>query len=485
MPGPNRKPSSSLGWSGSAGSAARPTCSTSTTRSWATRTRSRPTWGGIGRSRPRRCSRPSPNGSTRPTACVIRFHPEKTQRAADALTLNRSAMPPLGADRPFVAPTVQTTKLPNGLELFVVERRDLPKVNVTLVTRAGGVGDPAGKAGVANLTMTAIDLGTKTRKALEIEQAFGDLGTTLTGGAGREGARLGLDVLSRNLSPALAVLADVVRNPTFPEAEISASRSVSSMRSRRAIGAATRSRAGCAPCWRSAGASLRPPGPGAAGDGGRHHARGSGRVPRRASSRLGGHRAGRRHLAGAGHGAGAKHFGGWSGGAPKPVAIPKRAGAGRPHLSRGPARRGADGRGAVASIARRARAGLLRAAARRRGVGRRRLRHAAQPEPAREQGLQLRRVLDPQPVPAAGYWYAGGGVQTNKTKESVLEFDKELKDLAGSRPISADEFEIARLRSCAATRSSSSRSRIAGEMAKLWVWGCRQRAAAGGRRDKR
>ena len=56
-----------------------------------------------------------------PNRVVIRFHPEKTQRPADALTLNRSAMPPLGADRPFVAPTVQTTKLPNGLELFVVE----------------------------------------------------------------------------------------------------------------------------------------------------------------------------------------------------------------------------------------------------------------------------------------------------------------------------------------------------------------------------
>src|SRR3712207_7383487 len=45
------------------------------------------------------------------------------------------------------------------------------KVNITLTTRAGAVGDPAGKAGVAHLTATTIDLGTKTRKALEIEDA--------------------------------------------------------------------------------------------------------------------------------------------------------------------------------------------------------------------------------------------------------------------------------------------------------------------------
>ena len=49
-----------------------------------------------------------------PNRVVIRFHPEKSQRPADALTLDRSQMPPLGADRPFVAPKVETTKLPTA-----------------------------------------------------------------------------------------------------------------------------------------------------------------------------------------------------------------------------------------------------------------------------------------------------------------------------------------------------------------------------------
>ena len=95
--------------------------------------------------------------------------------------------------------------------------------------------------------------GTKTRKALEIEQAFGDLGTTLTGGAGRESARLGLDVLSRNLSPALG---DAGRRRA--ESDVSrktrsrASASACSTRSRRAIAAATRSTRASSRCWRSA-----------------------------------------------------------------------------------------------------------------------------------------------------------------------------------------------------------------------------------------
>ncbi len=47
---------------------------------------------------------------------------------------------------------------------------------------------------------------------------------------------------------------------------------------------------------------------------------------------------------------------------------------------------------------------------------------------------------------AAGNWTAGGGVQTDKTAESVVEFDKELKDLAGARPINAEELAVAKQR---------------------------------------
>ena len=155
---------------------------------------------------------------------LIRFHPEQSARPTGTTTLDRSVVPPLGADRPFTAPTVQTAKLPNGMDVLVVERHDLPKATVTLVTRAGSIADPTGKPGVANLTMTTIDLGTRTRKALEIEDALGALGTTLGGGAGRETAAINFEVLSRNLPAALDIVADIAQNPTFPEEEVSRER---------------------------------------------------------------------------------------------------------------------------------------------------------------------------------------------------------------------------------------------------------------------
>ncbi len=87
---------------------------------------------------------------------VIRFHPETSSRETTA-DLDRSVQPPLGADRPFLAPEVQSGRLDNGMEVLVVERRDLPMVSVTLATRAGTIADPAGKEGTA--TLTAIDHG--------------------------------------------------------------------------------------------------------------------------------------------------------------------------------------------------------------------------------------------------------------------------------------------------------------------------------------
>ena len=150
---------------------------------------------------------------------AIRFHPETSSPQEGAAALDRSKKPETGPDRPFKTPDVQTAKLENGLQIFVVERHDLPKIALTLATRAGGLADPAGKEGVANLVMRTIDRGTKTRTAIQIEDELGDLGTGLSGGAGRETSQLGLDVLKTNLDAAMAIMADVVLHPIFPQSE--------------------------------------------------------------------------------------------------------------------------------------------------------------------------------------------------------------------------------------------------------------------------
>jgi zinc protease len=72
----------------------------------------------------------------------------------------------------------------------------------------------------------------------------------------------------------------------------------------------------------------------------------------------------------------------------------------------------------------------------------------------------------------SGLWSSFGGVQTDKTKESIAEFVSELKGISGEKPITAKELEDAkakRMRGYA--QQFESLGRIAGQLADLWAAG--------------
>jgi len=150
---------------------------------------------------------------------VLRFHPETSEHFA-AAELDRQQEPPLGADAPFQPPSVARDTLSNGLEIFVVERHDLPVVTATLVSRAGSLFDPPGKEGLAELTARAMERGTKDKDALALADALGNLGTTLWTNVEVERAQHTVEVQTGNLDAAVALLAGVARRPSYPDAEI-------------------------------------------------------------------------------------------------------------------------------------------------------------------------------------------------------------------------------------------------------------------------
>jgi zinc protease len=78
----------------------------------------------------------------------------------------------------------------------------------------------------------------------------------------------------------------------------------------------------------------------------------------------------------------------------------------------------------------------------------------------------------PELMSKAGIWVAFASVQTDKTKESVVEFVSELKMLAGEKPI--NEAELAdvkanRVRSYA--QEFETLAQLAGKIASLWASG--------------
>ncbi len=114
---------------------------------------------------------------------------------------------------------VHRETLKNGLVLQVVERHALPMVSVELALHAGARYDPATLSGTAGLVAALITEGTPTRTGPDIAEEIEFVGGSLGAGAGRDFATVSLTVLKRDIKMGMALLADVVIHPTFPEEE--------------------------------------------------------------------------------------------------------------------------------------------------------------------------------------------------------------------------------------------------------------------------
>ena len=401
---------------------------------------------------------------------LVRFHPEASGRVAEA-TLDRSKAPAIGADKPFHTPEVKKSRLANGLEILVVERPELPKVAVTLASKCGSADDPAGKEGVAYLATKTMDTGTKTRKDLDIENSLGNLGTALAGETGRESARVSFEVLKRNLAPALEVFADVIQNPTYPatEFERQKKRHLDALAQRAKEPNAIAGRVGRILAF----GARHPYGRPAQGTPGT-----VGAITREDVAKFHDERwkPGSSVLVFVGdvtvveaEALAKKVLGGWSGGAAPAAAIPapSPAAAGKVYLvDRQDAAQTAVIQILPAPKRKSAEYDALRLADAIWGGG---FSTRLNLNLREDKGYSYGTFSFPELNHEAGAWFAAGGVQTNKTKESVVEFDKELKGLAGARPITVKELDDAKLNLLRGyAQQFETLGRIAGQVAELW-----------------
>ena len=129
--------------------------------------------------------------------------------------------PPVAPERPFKFPAHTTTKLENGLTVFVVEDHRQPMVSVTLMLPgAGSSSQPADKAGLAAMTASLLRQGTATRSAQQIAESIDRVGGSLNAFAGADSTEASVTVLTNSLDIGFELLADIVQNPAFADAEI-------------------------------------------------------------------------------------------------------------------------------------------------------------------------------------------------------------------------------------------------------------------------
>ncbi len=142
--------------------------------------------------------------------------PVSAQPAAVDLTKPPELAPPPALD----LPPIVTRKLANGLSLMIVEQHELPVADFVMLVHTGGEADPARLGGLASLTADMLDEGTRTRNALQIADQTAFLGADLSTSSGWDRSVVSLHTTTAQMDSALALFADVVMNPEFPETDL-------------------------------------------------------------------------------------------------------------------------------------------------------------------------------------------------------------------------------------------------------------------------
>jgi zinc protease len=122
--------------------------------------------------------------------------------------------------RPFDFPAVRSDALSSGLALRVARLPRLPVVATALVIPAAESALDGERAGHAVLTGDALEGGTLERSGSELAEALEGIGAALHVAVGWDSTAVSLTCLADRWEDAVALLAEVVLQPAFPEEEV-------------------------------------------------------------------------------------------------------------------------------------------------------------------------------------------------------------------------------------------------------------------------
>ncbi|MCX7983532.1 MAG: insulinase family protein [Bacteroidetes bacterium] len=134
-------------------------------------------------------------------------------------TLLRKTMPVPKEPPEGKLPALKRATLSNGLRIILAERKSIPTISLTMLFDAGYAADQFGLLGTANLAMNMLDEGTTSRTALDISEELAQLGATLSTSCALDVSSVSMSALKMNLDASLALFADVILHPSFPQSD--------------------------------------------------------------------------------------------------------------------------------------------------------------------------------------------------------------------------------------------------------------------------
>jgi zinc protease len=148
----------------------------------------------------------------------LEVHPYPEFQAARAAA-DRSKLPAPGSPPDTKFPELERATLSNGLKIVLARRPAIPQVRFDLLLDAGFAADKAGVPGTASLAMAMLDEGTARRTSLQISDELAQLGANLATGSKLDASSVSLEALTENLDASLDVYGDVILHPSFPRSD--------------------------------------------------------------------------------------------------------------------------------------------------------------------------------------------------------------------------------------------------------------------------
>ena len=145
---------------------------------------------------------------------VLPFPDYKAASATD-----HTKAPALGTPPELKLPKLQRATLSSGLKVILAERPGAGLVNMWMMADAGSAADQFAAPGTAKLASALLTDGTRTRNALEINDQTALLGAELQSYADLDFSYVRLSALKANLDASLELFTDVILNPSFPEVD--------------------------------------------------------------------------------------------------------------------------------------------------------------------------------------------------------------------------------------------------------------------------
>src|SRR6056297_1756 len=118
-------------------------------------------------------------------------------------------------------PDVETFELENGMKFYLVEDKEVPLINLSMIVKAGSFMVPNEKTGLNSILTSAMrNGGSEAYPENELNQLLEDNAARIEFGMGQNSGSASLNVLKEDFEELLPVLVDVIMNPLMPQEKI-------------------------------------------------------------------------------------------------------------------------------------------------------------------------------------------------------------------------------------------------------------------------